>query len=266
MASSTVPQNKESRILSLNNRSLDLFDLIITTNFIIETVKKFKVRTGANIDLAPGGVAESGVEGAPAVIKYNLGELKRLVAFFRGEVFVGVGKKETTKEKLLGSISKWRGSESKLLLDDTGFVNDMTTNLLDFTEDLSQTQSALNLEIADPLPSVSQALAVFNTIPLTSSNIIDVKTTEKVLTDKSKTNGKKANDAKKAFYIALASGNDLLTLKVSQLEESTGLGKAVRSNWEQSFENYKVRSVDWIFGNSGNFCNKDTQRKFDTSK
>lgn len=265
MASSTVSQNKESRILSLTNRISDLLGLITITNVIIDTVKKFKARTGANTDLVSGS-AESFVEGAPVVIKNRLGELQKLVQNFRGEIFVGVGKKETTKLKLLGSISKWRESESKLLLDDTGFVNDMTTNLLDFTEDVYQTQSGFELEIPDPLDSVSSARAVYNTIPVTSSDIIDVKTTEKVLTDKSKTNGKKANDAKKAFYLALASGNDLATLKVSQLEESTGLGKAVRSNWEQSFENYKVRSVNWIFGNSGNFCNKDTQRKFDTSK
>lgn len=259
MASSSVNQTRQKRIDIISKQITDINSLLGPFNEILNILKIYKGfdKTLGTVDLSPS-VPDQYFQQHAIFVRDKLSELVVSAGRFKGEfplgdplVFVGkvnVYNIETSTSDLFtgndflsfvtSSVSKLQGTKKQLVIDYRGV-------------------STASVKSRD------EAIALYNVASKsTFGNNLDFDNTEGVLTDKSKTLGRKANDLRKTFYKAMADGNDVLNMSLIKFQSTVGLEKILRAPWDQKFEDMKLRGVNWLFGNIGRFCSITTQDKF----
>ncbi len=259
MASNSVNLTKQNRIDQISRQITDLNLLLGPFNEILNILKIYKGfdRTLGTVDLSPS-VPDLYFHQHAVFVRDKLSDLVISAGRYKGEFPLG---------DPLAFVSKVNSYNIETSTSDLFTGNDFFNFVTSSVAKLQETKKQLVIDYKGvstaSIKSRDEAIALYNVASKsTFGNNIDFDNTEGVLTDKSKTLGKKANDLRKTFYKAMADGNDVLNMSLLKFQSTVGLEKVLRAPWDQKFEDVKLRSVNWLFGNIGRFCSIATQDKF----
>lgn len=259
MADSSVNQTKKNRISIVSQQIQDLNTLLVPFGEIYNILKIYKGfdKTLGSVDLSPS-VPDAYFQQHSEYVRSKLAELGTSAGRYKGGFPLGDPLVFVSKV-LIYSIEV----PTSDLFTGNDFFDFVTISITKLRETKKQLVIDYRGLSTASIKSRDEAIALFNIASRsTFGGNLDFDNTEDKLTEKSKTLGQKANEQRKIFYKAMATGNDVLNQPLSRFEATVGLDKVLRTPWDQKFEDMKLRSVNWLFGGIGRFCSITTQDKF----